>query len=465
MITYNASDIIKKATQLADLENSDFLSWNENLTLLNDAYEKVYQDMINQQDKYWLKTVYLAANAQVVNNETYYILPSDFYQIQSVNLWPSMAPILRRSKNEPKSGQRYDFVNGRLVIYGSITGRVELQYYPKPSTLTFPAKDVATALDSQSWLDCNNNKYLYIDGTSVHVYDISTSTDTAIATLPLAVTSARAVLGTKEAIIWSGAGTYGSTSFYVIDLLTGTVNTVTGNAYPAKIGQQAYLVDSVQSGTTYTHAVTQYSYAQGSWHQYILYGFSTSTNIFAECDMMCNCSIDTVNELAYVCKTISGTSSVYSYSIADHTFTALAQYFAEMPIEVINQQLIYNDVSNNIYAGSQLAVSGAKVAKIVGVNKADLKTGYGITIISTEDTSVYLIVSPFVDTVLSYPCNILYTILSYYLAIAYKIKQNADAAELSQQVSAMERQYFDMINNDANGYVRIANAYSAGCLI
>ena len=55
MITYFASDIIKKATQLADLENSNFISWNENISLLNDAYTKVYSDIINQNDLYYIK--------------------------------------------------------------------------------------------------------------------------------------------------------------------------------------------------------------------------------------------------------------------------------------------------------------------------------------------------------------------------------------------------------------------------
>ena len=41
MIRYNASDVIKKAKQLADLENSDFISWNESITLLNDAYQNI----------------------------------------------------------------------------------------------------------------------------------------------------------------------------------------------------------------------------------------------------------------------------------------------------------------------------------------------------------------------------------------------------------------------------------------
>ena len=48
MITYNASDIIKRATQLADIENSDFISFSEKIALLNEAYQTIYQKGINK---------------------------------------------------------------------------------------------------------------------------------------------------------------------------------------------------------------------------------------------------------------------------------------------------------------------------------------------------------------------------------------------------------------------------------
>lgn len=38
---YNISDIVKAAKQIADIENSDFISWNENIRLLNEAWTAV----------------------------------------------------------------------------------------------------------------------------------------------------------------------------------------------------------------------------------------------------------------------------------------------------------------------------------------------------------------------------------------------------------------------------------------
>ena len=47
---YNISDIVKAAKQVADLENSDFISWNENIRLLNEAWTAVHQKLINKGD-------------------------------------------------------------------------------------------------------------------------------------------------------------------------------------------------------------------------------------------------------------------------------------------------------------------------------------------------------------------------------------------------------------------------------
>ena len=43
---YKTSDIIKRAKQLADLENSDFISYEENFMLINECYNKLYEKLI-----------------------------------------------------------------------------------------------------------------------------------------------------------------------------------------------------------------------------------------------------------------------------------------------------------------------------------------------------------------------------------------------------------------------------------
>ena len=44
---YKTSDIITKALQIADLTNSDFISWYEKVSMINDAYTMLYQKLID----------------------------------------------------------------------------------------------------------------------------------------------------------------------------------------------------------------------------------------------------------------------------------------------------------------------------------------------------------------------------------------------------------------------------------
>lgn len=453
MITYSAYDIIKKATQLSDLENSDFISWNENMTLLNDAYIKVYGDMINQNDLYWLKTLYLTPDYSASEDALVYTLPYDFYQLQSLTVYPNMQPILRRAKNETVKAQRYEIINNKLYVYGvGVTTKFCMKYYPVPMTLTYPAKDTEIALSSDSWLDCCNNKYVSVSGTSVTLYDFSLSTSTTF-TLPASVTNAKAILAKKNILIWSGSSTYSSATFYDIDIYSGNIDTLSlTNSIPLKKDGNVYIMTSV-AGTNnkFTHTINSYIYANSSWNTIAEQTFDTTDNPFSSADMNTNGAWS--SGIIYFCSN----KVLYKYTSSS---SSVCNYIKEMPIETINGAIYYNDEYNNIYSGDVKIIDGDKVANIIGINKVDNETGYGITVVPSDDNSIYVIKSTAIDTVLSYPVNVLYTILSFYLAIAYKIKQNADATLLSQQLSSAELEYSNSLNNDVNTYVRISNSYA-----
>ena len=87
-----------------------------------------------------------------------------------------------------------------------------------------------------------------------------------------------------------------------------------------------------------------------------------------------------------------------------------------------------------------------------GINKIDGNTGYGYTI----GTTVY----PWVeDTVLDFPNSMYFTIMSYMLAIQFKIKQGADETKLMTVLSTLENTFYDTLTQDANNFIRIKNVY------
>ena len=93
MIVYHSSDIIKRAEQLADLENSQFISFSEKIALLNEAYTSIYQKSINHDVNSFVK--YINTRNNVIQ------LPPDFYQLKAITMSSGnngrfVTPITRR---------------------------------------------------------------------------------------------------------------------------------------------------------------------------------------------------------------------------------------------------------------------------------------------------------------------------------------------------------------------------------
>lgn len=176
MVTYKASDLVTAAMKLADLENTSFVSASENRMYINQAWNELYQQAIDNGELFWLKdtsypfehTVQTeAANPDydpretipnpdydpedpessetipnpnydpretitvttVVTNNT---LPDDFYQLYNIedeneNL------ISRKTKNDTKADQWY-WIKGNELLLSHVKG-AKIYYYPEPMTL------------------------------------------------------------------------------------------------------------------------------------------------------------------------------------------------------------------------------------------------------------------------------------------------------------------------------------------
>ena len=126
MIKYTSKDIIERAEQLADLQNSDFISDSEKSALLNEAWSIFHQKIINSADKAFLKTV------SVRNG---YRLPSDFLQMASIYIRDSKEQIQRINAAQRMG---YDIINDTLFLSKDYENlNVVMSYFPKPKTLFY----------------------------------------------------------------------------------------------------------------------------------------------------------------------------------------------------------------------------------------------------------------------------------------------------------------------------------------
>ena len=134
---YNISDIVRAAKQIADLENSDFISWNENIRLINEAWTSVHQKLINKGDMTFVNEIDIA-------KEQY--LPEDFYQVMSI-LDNYNTPVPRYSIGMNDSQIWYKLINNKIILNGLHSAK--LTYFTKPQFLTYSAETITDALPLQ----------------------------------------------------------------------------------------------------------------------------------------------------------------------------------------------------------------------------------------------------------------------------------------------------------------------------
>ena len=168
MIDYNAKDLIEQAQMLADLQNSDFISWKENIMFLDNAWTELYQQIINHGDKAFLETFDFEGDRCE--------LPCDFYQLHYIcyNDGFTKRPINRKSKTSTNEGPYYDIVGNEIVIYNKMNSlkKIEVQYYPVRDSITFASDDVKVeGIDGQV-IDVCDKKVFYKKGNEYFVRDI-----------------------------------------------------------------------------------------------------------------------------------------------------------------------------------------------------------------------------------------------------------------------------------------------------
>lgn len=439
MIQYTVSDVIMKAEQLSDLENSSFLSWNEKISRLNDAYSTLYQTVINHNDKYFYKSFTLSnVKSSIDGQPASYTLPSDFYQLASIHTVPDCTEILRKSDSESEKCLRYDIVNGELMIYGYCVSNIKVSYWPIPDTLTFKNEDVKLS-SSYTFIDCCNDNYIYLNNVSneLCVYNINTDSTTILYSLKTGYTNTFAKIGINNIIMINKNST--ENEVVIID---------------AKNYSNIYTTSFTLSAISYgiAKADKKVYFELAGQYIYVYWDRNGTQNVVSNVHTkyptsFIGCSTFDQNEVPYWCS-----NGKILYDDGKEYATAAASL-----VEIIDDDVYYDDMqTGKIYKNLNVINDDESNISLVGINKIDCNTGYGLTIY--RDGSYY-IVSPFADTELNYPSTFYFTYLSYMLAIQFKIKQNADITLLSSEASEAETAYYNRLDNDSNADYRIKNVY------
>lgn len=435
MITYNAKDLIKRAKQLADLENSDFISWNEQINLLNENYVALYQKLCNIGDEAFIREFTCGVGVTE--------LPVDFFQLKSVSLnnHGNIVPILRRAETQSYNDCYYELKNGKLII-GGYSGEYIVKYFPQPMTLIFKpeAVKIEDALLSyfteNTVLNAFDKRYFLSNGSILDIEEASVIGTTGESTED---TSGFISVMDNSKIVAKG---------YIYNYNKLVKDTDAGFKDEAYLYYKNKIEKLTKSTPDELGRFNLYTVAGG--RPYLT--FDIDFDLEDGYDVRLILADDTLQDVWYfVCSTSDG-SCVGVY----HNGEYLALNLGLASPKLYNGEMYLFDDEQNAYKITSDNEFVSLDENIIAYNKFDDDTGYGYTV---KEGGKVSIVSFLENSVLNFPNNFYYNILSYYLAIAFKIKQGGDISSLGALLDKQEMTFFDTLTNDDYGAVRIANVY------
>jgi hypothetical protein len=159
-----ASKLIRRAMQIADVANTDFLNYEEKIDYLNATFKNVYQNII----QYNLNVFTVEAN--LIGSAGVYQLPWDCYQLKSVKNPYTGVEIPRKADSESMFGSTYEIVNNTIRL-GPSVGPVTITYWRKPFFLSVPNKTIDTIWkkkDSEVISSCKDTVLVKDRATNVY---------------------------------------------------------------------------------------------------------------------------------------------------------------------------------------------------------------------------------------------------------------------------------------------------------
>jgi len=441
-MAYTARGLIDYARSLADLQETQFISYDDEINLINEAYRDVYSRYIESDGDYWdIETIINITGAVVdPNNPFAYIipLPSDFLKIRSLSYnnggyWLPVNKFSISNRDNNPSQPTYRLKNNTLWLIGgrSIYSQLKLSYYPVVQTLTAPDNPQALAtgetiftipnITSHTY-DGKNGIFYYIKGQSIYMETVATGVTTTIYTAAFAIDNIQYWAGklyfrnTATSAIWSGA---------VASTMTPAA--ISGPTGVLSFNIQSNLIYYVTASATRSCSLTGTSDALvvgTSYPQYQLYG---------------SVPLAIVGGVLYVNGLTTGVAAsqvrndgVYIYLLSSNT------------------------VSRYTFAAGAPVLSGVVSTDIVSIGNQIIAFD-----ISMQGYEAVEGVSLVPDSVLTYPANEVNEILAYTSAIAYSRKQDnaAKLATLTARLQELWDRFWSVNKRDEYQFTRINNDY------
>ena len=438
MITRRASEIIRLALTMSQIQNADALSWRDKIDMLNQSYIRLYDDLNNNGDLYYVKEIDFTEPPRP-GPELHIKLPKDFWKLLLVGYRSSRGEIvpLERAPNTGQFFSGYRIINNEIVFSNYFTpGPLVIRYLPPPQTITYPRIGYRLMSNAiQAAYDSINDTMVFGDVGLITVINNSIG---KTASLPVQEND--------------------ENSPFVIAVSAGVLYVVKGDAITCYDYNLQIISELAGTFDLYAHAigweegiiVTQ----SGEPMKYVSGGApEPSLNYWNFMDGMIN-RID---------------SNQFNYVRGDET-QDISTLFENADSFVIADPYIYINKGGDVkvydrFVTTDLApalVGRGSRKGIVLAAEANNETGFGV--IFRDFYSGLNLLGFAADTVLNYPQNIFFDWLTTDLAVKFRVALDIPTGELP----ALSEDYHDTLmkglSRDAYQSARINNRYGTAYL-
>jgi len=435
MIIRRASEIIRLALTMSQINNTDALSWRDKIDMLNQSYIRLYTDLNNSGDLYYSKEiVFDSLTNEDGQRDNRIKLPKDFWKLLTLGYRSNIRGDIIPIERAPNSGQYfsgYKIINNEVLFDNFFTpGLLVLRYIPQPQTITYPRQGYAVAGKAvQAAYDSLNDVIVLGNAGDITVINRPAG---KVASIAIADEKGNVpyILAVSKGIIY--AVTKKGIFLYDYDLNAPIVFEGPFDLYAHSIGWEEGIITSMNgiilkyiAGSKPVESVDYWNFLDGN-----ITRTEKSEYVFLN-----------ESEIIDITEIFQGDSFV----IAD-------------PYIYINKNgsvKVYDNFEPADFAPATVG-KGIKKGIVLGA-EANNDSGYGVIF---KDFYSGLNMEGFAsDTVMNYPMNTFFDFLTADLAVKFRIALDIPTGELPALVSDYHDTLMRSISRDAFKAQRINNAY------
>jgi hypothetical protein len=429
-----ASELNKRARSLADLPNSEFITYDDEKNSLNEAWRNIYAHITDNDDDYFIETKEYAMQDGVTDDAyTFeFELPTNMYKLRTVDykdgdVWTTMDKFSLSERNRA-GAPKYRFKADKLWIQSSRSWpTIKITYYPPPETIQLPDVKVAFNQDLSEvysiwdeWAVKDSSTVIQGSETSITLYNENSTT---------------------PEVIYSGGTDISFPLYYKNNILF-----VDGNSL-MKLkpdGSAIELVDDIDV-STYRPSIVRdvYYYVNIGQTETKSYNLKTGVVKTFDASLLYDCPyISVTGQRYYLSTNVYGITSLQKNG--DVIVTAGVEMFS-YPFFSVDQIIYRLDEDDNFTEWGEGSLGYNSTNHII---TGTPENGSVNTIGNSDDTDI------------EYPLNIVPTIIAYSAAIDYTRKAQGDPTLIKTRLSELWMEMAETMRRDDYKPERVNNEYS-----